>query len=213
MNSSSPRRYAIRPSRPAIFIAALALIAVVSYPLRDVLYLGLSGSVRDSAVLSAAAVFCSETLLKFLMLGAILLTVAIWFRDRNAFWRLICGALGAVLAYALSELLKALVTEERPCRTLEAVTAMACPQPGDWSWPSNHSVVAAAIATACLLVRPALAAVAMLLALLVALARVGVGAHYVHDVFSGLALGALIVLVCIHVLPGLPRRFRSSAVR
>ncbi|MEF9874095.1 MAG: phosphatase PAP2 family protein [Glutamicibacter sp.] len=42
--------------------------------------------------------------------------------------------------------------------------------------------------------------------MLIALSRVGVGAHFVHDVFSGVALGILVVLVCVRVLPGIVQR-------
>ncbi|MFJ2144331.1 phosphatase PAP2 family protein [Glutamicibacter sp. NPDC087831] len=213
MTSPSPARIAITPSRPAIFIAVLALMAMAAYPVRDALYLGISGTVAQSAQLSAAAVFFSETLLMLLMAGACTLAVLCWFRDRVAFWRLVPGAIGAVAAYGLSELAKILVTEERPCRALDAVTAVACPEAGDWSWPSNHSVVAAGIAAACTLALPKLAIYAIPAVLLIALSRVGVGVHFVHDVFSGAALGTLVVLVCVHVLPRLVQRHTPGTVR
>ncbi|TDU25339.1 phosphatase PAP2 family protein [Arthrobacter sp. JUb115] len=212
MNSPSPARIAIAPSRPAIIIAVLALLALAAYPWRDALYLGISGTVAQSAPLSAAAVFFSETLLLLLMAGACTLTVLCWFRDRIAFWRLVSGAIGAVAAYGLSELAKILVAEERPCRALAAVTALACPEAGDWSWPSNHSVVAAGVAAACTLALPKLAMNAIPAVLLIALSRVGVGAHFVHDVFSGAALGILVVLVFVRVLPGLARRCLPGSI-
>lgn len=54
---------------------------------------------------------------------------------------------GTVTAYALSEALKLLVDEERPCRAVAGALAVApCPAPGDWSFPSNHAALAAALA-------------------------------------------------------------------
>ncbi|MDQ0688987.1 membrane-associated phospholipid phosphatase [Streptomyces achromogenes] len=49
--------------------------------------------------------------------------------------------LGTVVAYAVSEAVKLVVDEERPCRALRAgVESVAeCPGVGDWSFPSNHA--------------------------------------------------------------------------
>src|SRR5699024_10837516 len=78
-----------------------------------------------------------------------------------------------------------------------AVTVLSCPGSGDWSWPSNHAVLAAAFATACILVVPRLAWFAVPLALAIAASRVAAGVHFVHDVLSGLALGALVVAAVV----------------
>lgn len=213
MNSRSSAPISVVPSRTAIIVAVLAVLAMASYPLRDALYLGISGTVAQSALLSAAAVFFSEILLLMLMAGACTLAVLCWFRNRVAFWRLDSGAIGAVAAYGLSELAKILVAEEHPCRALDALTAVACPEAGDWSWPSNHSVVAAGVAAACTLALPKLAKYAIPAVLLIALSRVSVGAHFVHDVFSGVALGILVVLVCVRVLPGIVQRCLAGSNR
>ena len=78
------------------------------------------------------------------------------------------------------------------------------PPVGDWSWPSNHSVIAAAFATACIVSAPRTAWIAVPVALLVAFSRVVAGVHYMHDVASGLALGTAIVAVVVVVLRPLP---------
>lgn len=184
-------------------VVALVLIAALSFPLRDVLYSGISGVVVSSSLLSAIVIFCSDALLKLLVLGAVALTITCWFRDRPPFLSLASGGIGAGIGYVLSELIKAIFREERPCNSLDVLTAMACPASGDWSWPSNHSVVAAAIATACTLVVPKLAKYAIPLAIVIGLSRVGVGAHYFQDVVSGLALGTLSVIIAVKVLPEL----------
>lgn len=97
---------------------------------------------------------------------------------------------GVVVAYAVSEVIKLVVREERPCRT--APSLAECPAPGDWSFPSNHSVVAGASAMAIWALHRTLGWVAAVCAVAAAASRVVVGVHYVHDVLAGLLLGALI---------------------
>ncbi|QEP07474.1 hypothetical protein [Glutamicibacter sp. ZJUTW] len=75
MNSRSSAPISVVPSRTAIIVAVLAVLAMASYPLRDTLYPGISGTVAQSALLSAAAVFFSEILLLMLMAGACTLAV------------------------------------------------------------------------------------------------------------------------------------------
>jgi undecaprenyl-diphosphatase len=103
------------------------------------------------------------------------------------------AGLSVVGAYALSELVKAVVREERPCRTLAVHPLAACPAVGDYSWPSNHAVIAAALATAVVVMVPVWWRFAAPVALTVAVARVLTGAHYWHDVVTGLAVGVLVV--------------------
>lgn len=98
-------------------------------------------------------------------------------------------AIAACLAYASSELLKLLSAAPRPCQGREIVTALTCPPDGDWSWPSNHAVIATAIAAVILVAGGRLlGTVATLAAVVIALARVAVGVHHPHDSFSGIAL-------------------------
>src|SRR5699024_2357425 len=82
---------------------------------------------------------------------------------------------------------------------------------GDWSWPSNHAVLAAAFATACILVVPRLAWFALPLALAIAASRVAAGVHYVHDVLSVPALGARVAAAVVAAAaPVLDRRLTAG---
>ncbi|RDI23797.1 phosphatase PAP2 family protein [Lentzea flaviverrucosa] len=116
-----------------------------------------------------------------------LMFLLLWFQHRlRAF---LAGA-GVVVAYAISEVVKLVVREERPCRT--APSMAECPAPGDWSFPSNHSVIAGASAMAIWALHRTYGWVAAVCAIAAASSRVVVGVHYVHDVMAGLALGALV---------------------
>ena len=113
-------------------------------------------------------------------------------RRRTPTWvgALLVGA-GAVLAYLVSEALKLVVDQERPCRAFgEVTTWVPCPPGGDWSFPSNHSTVAGALAGGLVLLAPRLGLVAVPIAVAVATLRVVAGVHYPHDVVAGLLLGA-----------------------
>lgn len=131
------------------------------------------------------------------------LVLALVWRARSAGAVALAQALvaagGVVVAYATSEALKLVLAQPRPCATLGAALG-ECPGPGDWSLPSNHATVAAALAAAVVLLAPRWAAPALAAALAVAASRVGTGVHYPHDVLTGLAVGAGVVAVCALVV-------------
>lgn len=113
------------------------------------------------------------------------------------------GAVGSAVATLA---VKSVVTEERPCTALAGVHALSeCPPLGDWSFPSNHSGISAALATAVVLASYAarrlwMAVVAVVTAVVVGISRVVSGVHYPHDVAAGLVFGACIALVFAVVL-------------
>ncbi|MFC8672431.1 MULTISPECIES: phosphatase PAP2 family protein [Streptomyces] len=124
------------------------------------------------------------------------LTVAGWWRARRvdaaAAVTALAVPLTVVAAYGVNSVIKLLVHENRPCRTLAVKTLESCPAPGDWSFPSNHAAIAAAAAVALLFVSRRLGAWAVAGALAMAASRVWVGVHYPHDVLAGLTVGAAV---------------------
>ncbi|WP_369241451.1 phosphatase PAP2 family protein [Streptomyces sp. R21] len=114
-----------------------------------------------------------------------------------------------VLAYGVDALLKQVVREERPCRSLHIRTLEACPAPGDWSFPSNHAAIAVAAAVALLFVSRRLGTIATVAACVMAVSRVWVGAHYPHDIAAGVLVGAVVAMFGMQ----LPRRFPDALVR
>ncbi|OJF09861.1 hypothetical protein BG844_35285 [Couchioplanes caeruleus subsp. caeruleus] len=107
------------------------------------------------------------------------------------------GGVGVVVSYALSEWAKTYLEAERPCRTFADVVIIAneCPPTGDWSFPSNHSTIAGALAAAILLASWRVGLPAVPIGAAAAFSRVFVGVHYPHDVAAGFLLGAFTVLV------------------
>ncbi|MEU7184054.1 phosphatase PAP2 family protein [Streptomyces celluloflavus] len=128
-------------------------------------------------------------------LFAVLMLIG-WWRARHAGATAMAMALAApvavVAAYVANDVIKSFFNEQRPCQTLHTVTVEACPALGDWSFPSNHSAIAAAAAVAIVLCGRRLGWIAVPAALLMGASRIWVGAHYPHDVVVGLLIGALV---------------------
>ncbi|MEU1804144.1 phosphatase PAP2 family protein [Streptomyces sp. NPDC019937] len=144
-----------------------------------------------------------------------------WWRARRAGPGAALTALAvpvvAVLAYAVDSVLKLVVREDRPCRSLHVSTLEACPAPGDWSFPSNHVAIAAAAAVALFFVSRRLGALAAVAAVAMAASRVWIGVHYPHDVVAGAVVGTLVALGAGGVLKqssrALARRIAATRLR
>lgn len=198
---SRPVRSASRcPQSTILIVGVLSVLTLAAFLIRNPLYLRISGAAATSDMVGQLAAWVTEPGLIALVGLTAFLALWTWFRYRTAFWRLAFGGVGVILAYLASEAIKVLVAQERPCRALDVVTVLGCPESGDWSWPSNHSVIAAAFATACAAAVPRLLWVVAPAAVLIGLSRVAVGAHYLHDALAGLALGTAMVLFCVTAL-------------
>jgi undecaprenyl-diphosphatase len=169
------------------------------------LYLDITDQARDApAWLRHTAELWTEGGL--LLFGVLFVTA--WWRarrgDPRAFAIAALAPVATAVAYVGSELLKSVITEERPCRAVAgaARSLAACPPHGDWSFPSNHATIAGAAALSLALVRRAVLWLTAPLALLMAYSRVFVGVHYPHDVAAGLLLGALVAALVVRLGTG-----------
>jgi membrane-associated phospholipid phosphatase len=103
--------------------------------------------------------------------------------------------IGTGISVACGLALKQVFQEGRPCLALPHVTTVqACPGPTDYSFPSDHTTVAAALAAGLWLIDRRLGAIGAALALVEGFSRVYLGQHYPHDVVAALLLSGLIVL-------------------
>ncbi|MGP4003304.1 phosphatase PAP2 family protein [Streptomyces sp. 8N706] len=138
------------------------------------------------------------------MLATVSLTL--WWQARRGDARgvalAVLGPLSATVAYLCSETAKSVVEEERPCRAVvgAARSLIGCPPPGDWSFPSNHATIAAALAVGAVLTRRGIWPLVIPPAVLMAGSRVFVGVHYPHDVVAGFVLGALVAAAVTRLL-------------
>jgi membrane-associated phospholipid phosphatase len=125
---------------------------------------------------------------------AVLLLVGLFLARRTDSARLAAAGwtpIAMLIALGLNQPLGRLVGEARPYVTHPHILRLA-DVTSDFSFPSDHSVMAGAVATGLLLVHRRLGLIAVGLALLLAFARVYIAAHYPWDVLCGLAFGAAI---------------------
>jgi undecaprenyl-diphosphatase len=99
--------------------------------------------------------------------------------------------LGALAALALNQPLVNAFREPRPYTVLSHITVLAH-RSTDYSFPSDHAVMAGAVTAGLFLINRRLGVVAAAAALLMAFARVYIGAHWPGDVLVGLLVGGTV---------------------
>ncbi|MER6068909.1 phosphatase PAP2 family protein [Streptomyces sp. NPDC001817] len=140
---------------------------------------------------------------------AVLMVIG-WWRARRGDDSAMAVALAApvavVAAFAVTEVVKKLVAEPRPCRALpHDFYVNSCPAPTDYAFPSGHTTTAAATAAALFLLDRRLAAIAAVCTVLEGFTRVYVGDHYPHDVLGAILIATPVALVASVVLRALIR--------
>ena len=132
----------------------------------------------------------------------VLLALGWWLARRTGQLRtmaaLIWAGLGTLVAVGVNQPIVAGVMEKRPYVSIPHTLVLVSRSP-DYGFPSDHAVMAGAVAAGLCYVNGRLGIGAWVAAVLLAFSRVYVGAHYPHDVAAGLAVGAA-VIVLGHVL-------------
>jgi undecaprenyl-diphosphatase len=114
-------------------------------------------------------------------------------------WKL--AAASALAAAGLGLLVNRLIAHfwERPRPYETHPSAYTLSHSHDPSFPSDHASAAFGIAFAVLLFDPVAGALFLLLAVLISVGRVVIGAHYPGDVLAGAAIGLLAALVVVRI--------------
>ena len=204
-DSAPTQTWTRRPARNRVRVVTALLIVCaagigVAWALR-----GPSSELVRSIAPTTAGIWGADRLAEVLVILLGLVAVAVgWRALRSGVHRAalaVSAAVGAVAAYAASEGIKVVVAADRVCRD---ITAVDCPAPGDWGFPSNHTVVAVAGATAILLLErrwpPAARWVVVALAAGAGAGRVLQGVHAPHEVVAGAVLGCVTVVVIVLLL-------------
>lgn len=151
-------------------------------------------------------------------LFAVLLLLSWWSARRDGDPRRVAAALwapvGALVALGLNQLLVATFAEPRPFTVVPDALVLVT-RSTDPSFPSDHSVMAGAVAAGVLLAqgRRVLTGVTLGLAVLMAATRVYVGAHFPLDVLAGLLVGAAIALASYRLVRPLAVRLVEAVGR
>lgn len=142
-----------------------------------------------------------------------LAAAALWLlaRPRSASkWKLAAAsslAAGA-LAYAVNQVIHAAYDRARPYESHAGVYHPDA-HSTDASFPSDHASAAFGIAIAVALIDPVVGTLFVILAILIGIGRVVIGAHYPGDVLAGIGVG----LVCAVVVVRLARPLIAFLVR
>lgn len=123
-------------------------------------------------------------------------------RDTAAMTLALAAPVGLATAIAAAEVIKKIVAEVRPCRSLpHDYFVSSCPARNDYAFPSAHTTVAAAAVAALFLLDRRLSAIAAVFAVVEGFTRVYLGDHYPHDV-----LGAAVIALPVAFLTSLALR-------
>lgn len=187
-----------------------ALTGLTCLVVGTLITIGLSGGSNVSTELYKMAIgldislqghYASEVSL--LLLVGIWCVTALVFLFRRGYARLfvlVAGGIGAVLSLTTSRTLKALLTNTRPCNTYEVYDIVAlCPPPDDWSFPSNHTAIGAALATTLIAAHRILLWSAAPLAIIAGVSRAVAGHHYPHDVIAGGIVGFCVTFAVLTI--------------
>jgi membrane-associated phospholipid phosphatase len=158
---------------------------------------------RDITIFAQHTVWLNQAMAVYTSaaVGALaLITLHAWWSARSrsdhaaltaATWTVI----GTLVTVVCGLGLKQLFHETRPCSAMDVMTVQSCPGLSDYSFPSDHTTVAAALAIGLWLTNRRLGVVAIGLALLEGFSRVYLGLHYPHDVVAAFILSGVVMLV------------------
>jgi membrane-associated phospholipid phosphatase len=124
----------------------------------------------------------------------------------------VCAGVSALVAVGLNQPLVTLVARPRPY-VVHPDWLILAHRSTDPSFPSDHAVMAGAAALGLWLVSRRLGTITAGAALLMAGARVYVGAHYPSDVLAGLAFGAIIAVATYLLCRPMLTRILVAAAR
>jgi undecaprenyl-diphosphatase len=130
------------------------------------------------------------------LFAALFVTTGKWrsIRGRHG---VVAAGLSALLALGIAHVIADIWARPRPYLTHPDAQLFIAPS-HDSSFPSDHATAAFAIAVALLLRHRKAGAIAMVLAGLLAIARVTVGTHYPSDVLAGALVGTAAALILWH---------------
>jgi membrane-associated phospholipid phosphatase len=177
--------------------------------LNDRLFLAVNEMARDTAWLHGTAVAFAKYGVVLFALALVVGAVYYGRGSSRALAAAVWAGIATLVAVAVNQPIGNAFGEHRPYAAHPHALLLISPT-SDFSFPSDHAVMAGAVAAGVWIVSRRLGAVVAVLAVLMAAARVYVGAHYPGDVVVGLALGAMVSCVGWWVLGDLLTRTAES---
>lgn len=146
----------------------------------------------------------------------VVMTAALWFLSRpggDRKWKLACGSgfASAALAYLFAFVIHHVWARPRPY--MDHHIRHPWSNTTDASFPSDHATVSYAIAFAVLAFDPIAGAIFLVVATIIAVGRLFIGAHYPSDVLAGLVIGLIAAGIVVRLLPRVVSRVVSVVER
>ena len=136
------------------------------------------------------------------LFGALLLVAFVDARRRDDLREVaasVWAGAAALVALEVGQIIGGAIDRARPYAVIPGAHVLV-DRTSDFSFPSDHATMAGAVAMGLLLTNRRWGVPAVAAAVLMAVTRVYVGAHYVSDVLAGLALGAVVAWVGFRLL-------------
>jgi membrane-associated phospholipid phosphatase len=182
----------------------------------DRIFLSVNDFARDTPWLHPAAVDFARYGIVVFALGLVAGVLYSRWHDARTMAAALWAGAGTLLAVAVNQPIGNAVAEHRPYQAYPHALLLVA-KTTDFSFPSDHAVMAGAVAAGLFLVSRRLGLVAALAACVMAATRVYVGAHYPWDVVAGLVLGAAVIavgwLVIGRLVTSVVARFRATRIR
>jgi len=118
--------------------------------------------------------------------------------DTDSAAAVVCTVVAVFVALGVAQLLGHLLDRARPYDAIDGVRVLVS-RTTDFSFPSDHATMAGAVAGGLWIVDRRLGRITVVIAVVMAAARVYVGAHYPGDVAAGLALGAIVAATVVRI--------------
>jgi undecaprenyl-diphosphatase len=119
--------------------------------------------------------------------------------DARRFAAIAAGCLASGAGLGIYVVLKRVTGRTRPCLVEPHNWAQVFP-PDQYSFPSGHTMIAFAIATALSLFYPSLYPVLLPCAVLIGISRIALGMHFLSDAVAGAVMGSLLGYVAFTVM-------------
>ncbi|HUZ16024.1 MAG TPA: phosphatase PAP2 family protein [Gaiellaceae bacterium] len=134
----------------------------------------------------------------------VVMTAALWFFSRpggDRKWKLASGSgfAAAALAYAVAFTIHHIWSRPRPYMSHHISHPWS--NTTDASFPSDHTTVSFAIAAAVLAIDLPAGVIFLVVAAIISIGRIFIGAHYPSDVLAGFVIGLVVAGVVVRFLP------------
>jgi undecaprenyl-diphosphatase len=134
----------------------------------------------------------------------VVITAALWFLSRpggNRKWKLACGSgfAAAALSYVVAFVIHHAYDRPRPYESHQISHPWS--NTTDATFPSDHTTVSFGIAFAVLSFDVAAGAIFLVVAAIIGVGRLFIGAHYPSDVGAGIVIGLIAAGVVVRFLP------------